>query len=183
VEKGRICSSREEQRVAFVRPKKVNGYEYYQVVRNYRDEDGKHQQEVLDHLGVHDSIEATIAFRRKKAESHLEQAKALSRRVEDFEADLQELYSDDRGGEIPSLEEALENYETWSHEQDSPDYVYYYGTGEFNLNVELLAISLGRAAKTIEYYELISHADQENASASHWQEKLNKLLDIQATYF
>ena len=161
----------------------MRGYEYHQVVRNYRDEDGKHCQEVLDHLGVHDSIEAAIAFRRKKIASHLEQAEALSKGVEDLEANLLELYSDDRGGEIPSLEEVRENYETLSHERDRPDYVHYYGTGEFNLSVELLAINLERAEQTLDYYELILQANQERALASHWQEKLNKLLNIQATYF
>jgi len=45
--------------VAFIRKKRVNGREYYQLVENYRD-DGKHRQRVLAHLGKHSTIEAAI---------------------------------------------------------------------------------------------------------------------------
>jgi hypothetical protein len=169
--------------VAFIRRKKMRGYEYHQVVRNYRDEDGKHRQEVLDHLGVHDSIEAAIAFRRKKVASHLGYAKALTKRVEDYKAELQELYSDDLGGTIPTVEEARHTFESLESEGR---YVYSDSdlrTGFLSLNSERVEINLERAAQTIEYYKLISHADQESTLARHWQEKLNNLLNIQTTYF
>jgi hypothetical protein len=45
--------------VAFVRSKKVDGYTYYQLVKNERV-DGKHRQRVLMHLGRHRSVEAAI---------------------------------------------------------------------------------------------------------------------------
>lgn len=170
--------------MAFIRSKKMRGYEYHQVVRNYRDEDGKHCQEVLDHLGVHDSIEAAIAFRRKKVASHLEQAKTLSKRVEDFEADLQELYSDDWGGEIPRVEVAWAMHEELLAELSYyPDVDPHLESRPFSFDFERLEINLERTANTIDYYELISHADQESALARHWQEKLNHLLNIQTTYF
>ena len=167
--------------MAFIRCKKVHGHEYYQVVRNYR-EGGKHRQEVLDHLRAHHSVEAAIAFRKRKLTSHLERATALSKRAEDLEADLQELYSDDLGGKIPSEEEAWEKYDTlwgklsWTDHADSP---HRFG----HLYVEGLEIELDRAVRTLDYYELTSQADQERDLARRWQEKLNRLLNIQATYF
>jgi hypothetical protein len=169
--------------VAFIRPKKVNGYEYYQVVRSYRNRDGKPRQEVLDHLGVHDSIEATIAFRRTEVASHLEEAKALSSKAEDFKADLQELYSDDFGGIIPTLEDAWDTFESLTSEWGYPDPDYDSEAELFSLNYERAEINLERAEQTIYYYNLIFQANRERASASHWQEKVNRLLDIQAAYF
>ena len=166
--------------MAFIRRKKVNGYVYYQVVRNYRDRDGKHRQEVLDHLGVHDTIEATLTYRRMKVASHLEQAKALSRRVDSLRADLRELYSDDLRGEIPSLKEAWEAYESSWAELYDPG-VPYSEYGMFYS--ELLEINLERADQTIDYYGLIFQVDREKASARQWQEKLDYLLNIQTTYF
>jgi hypothetical protein len=167
--------------VAFIRRKKMRGYEYHQVVRNYRDEDGKHRQEVLDHLGVHDSIEAALAFRREKIASHLEQAAAISTKVEGFRSNLQELYTDDLGGMIPSVDEAWDTYESVVFELDDWNVDSYFEGGPFYY--EKLEINLERAAQTIEYYELISQADQEKALARHWQTKLNHLLNIQRIYF
>jgi phage shock protein A len=51
--------------VAFLRRKNVRGYTYYQLVRNYREE-GKHRQEVLEHLGRHDSLEGAILAEERK---------------------------------------------------------------------------------------------------------------------
>jgi len=65
--------------LAFIRHKKVHGHKYYQAVRNYRDKDGTHRQEVLCHLGVHSSLEAAIDAERKKAKIH--QELALSQRT------------------------------------------------------------------------------------------------------
>ncbi len=64
-----MWSSKEEHRVAFIRRKKVHGYEYYQAVRNYRDSNGKHHQEVLCHLGKHNSLDAAIAAERTAVKS------------------------------------------------------------------------------------------------------------------
>jgi hypothetical protein len=56
--------------LAFVRPKRVRGYTYYQLVRNYREE-GKHRQEVLAHLGHHDTLEAAILAEERKVADDL----------------------------------------------------------------------------------------------------------------
>ena len=167
--------------MAFIRRKKVHCYEYCQVVRNYRDGEGKHRQEMLDHLGRYDTIEAAIAFRKGKATFHQEQARVLSKRADDLKEDLQELYSDDLGGEIPSEYEAWEAwnaaYDEWYYSDHDP----YSDDGLFHF--ERLEIEMKRAKKTIDYHGLRFRADRESASARRWLEKLNHLLDIQATYF
>ena len=59
--------------MAFVRSKKVNGKEYFQVVRNYR-EGGKHKQEMIHHLGPHSTVEEAIEHSRHQLESYLRMA-------------------------------------------------------------------------------------------------------------
>ena len=50
--------------MAFVTRKRVNGYEYYQLVESYR-ENGKERQRTLAHLGEYPTVEAAIeAFKR-----------------------------------------------------------------------------------------------------------------------
>jgi hypothetical protein len=175
-----VVISREVYGVAFIRPKKVHGYEYYQVVRNYRDRDGKHRQEMLDHLGTHDSIEATVDFRKQKVTFHREQAKTLSKSVDDLKAELQDLYSDDLGGDIPSREEAWEDWDRAYRKLYLPDDHRFPTPG--SLLFERLESDLIRADKTMDYYDLISRADEQKTLARRWQEKLSHLLDIQATY-
>ena len=61
----------------FVRHKTVKGRRYYQLVRNFR-EDGNHRQEVLCHLGLHDSIDAAIEAERQRIAPTLEYYEALA---------------------------------------------------------------------------------------------------------
>ena len=55
--------------MAFNRTKKAHGASYYQVVKNYRDEQGKHRQRVLVHLGPshHGDPDVDWAISRAKA--------------------------------------------------------------------------------------------------------------------
>src|SRR5829696_1425926 len=55
--------------MAFVRKKRVNGHEYYQVVENYR-ENGKVRQRMLEHLGKYPTVEEAIEYRRRKVEHY-----------------------------------------------------------------------------------------------------------------
>jgi hypothetical protein len=57
--------------MAFVLQKNVKGYRYYQLVRNYREQ-GKHRQEVIKHLGPHDSLEGAILATKRALGSILE---------------------------------------------------------------------------------------------------------------
>src|ERR671921_2580720 len=80
--------------MAFVRRKKMGGKHYYQLVRNYR-EGGKHRQEVLCHLGVHDSIEAAIADKQRQVVHHEEAAAAREEEAHRIEAHLKGQYGDE----------------------------------------------------------------------------------------
>ncbi len=90
--------------MAFVRYKTVNGKKYYQLVRNHR-EGGKHRQEVLDHFGQSDSIEAAIEDAKERAAFHQKQAAYWIKRAKDREADLLARYGDVLGGKLPSPRE------------------------------------------------------------------------------
>ncbi len=72
--------------MAFIRRKKVHGHNYYQAVRNYRDKNGKHRQEVLCHLGVHSSLDAAIDAKRKRVKIY--QELTLSWRTAAFQAGI-----------------------------------------------------------------------------------------------
>jgi hypothetical protein len=76
----------EQDGIAFLRYKTVKGHRYYQLVRNYR-EDGVHRQEVLCHLGPHDSIDAAIAAERRRIAPRLEYYESL--------ADLRRSYNEE----------------------------------------------------------------------------------------
>jgi hypothetical protein len=70
--------------VAFIRRKRVHGYEYFQVVRNYRDANGKHRQEMLCHLGTHNSLEAAIAAEQTQIKIHRETAELHRKKGKDY---------------------------------------------------------------------------------------------------
>jgi hypothetical protein len=88
--------------MAFVRSKRVGGHKYYQLVRNYR-EGGKHKQQVLVHLGPHDTLEAAIAAERRSV-AHLEDAVSRAREeVERRKTHLLTTYAEELGGELPGF--------------------------------------------------------------------------------
>ena len=64
--------------MAYVRAKRIHRndktYTYYQVVRGYR-EDGTVKQEVLAHLGPHETPEAALAYWQQRAKWHRDQAR------------------------------------------------------------------------------------------------------------
>jgi DNA-binding XRE family transcriptional regulator len=72
----------------------MGGKHYYQLVRNYR-EGGKHRQEVLCHLGVHDSIEAAIADKQRQVDHHEKEAALREEAAHRIEAKLKHDYGDD----------------------------------------------------------------------------------------
>jgi hypothetical protein len=72
-------------RVAFVRTKRVDGGEYFQLVENYRD-GGKVRQRVLAHLGRYPTVEAAIEESERGLEwqrSRAERDRAKARSVLD----------------------------------------------------------------------------------------------------
>lgn len=100
--------------MAYVRAKKVKGWEYYQLVESRRV-DGKPRQKVLVHLGHYPSVDDTLdgwpkeirrlrrqaARERRRAEDMLEGSRArrdavrsadtAERRVEELKANLKKL--------------------------------------------------------------------------------------------
>jgi len=69
--------------MAYVRKKNIraeNGktYTYHQLVRGYR-EDGKVKQEVVAHLGKHETLEAALAYWQEWAEESRQKARDLMR--------------------------------------------------------------------------------------------------------
>jgi alkanesulfonate monooxygenase SsuD/methylene tetrahydromethanopterin reductase-like flavin-dependent oxidoreductase (luciferase family) len=92
--------------VAFIRRKKVHGHHYYQAVRNYRDKNGKHRQEVLCHLGLHSSLDATIDAERKKAKVFQELALSHRTRAKHLRDTILERHGWELpNGEIPNVAE------------------------------------------------------------------------------
>ena len=89
----------------FVRYKTLRGKKYYQLVRNYR-EWGKHRQEVLDHLGTCDSLEAAIAESQRKLDAHTEWASHWWEKAGKIKARVLDLYGWELGNKVPSEEEA-----------------------------------------------------------------------------
>ena len=95
--------------MAFVRKKRVQDKEYYQLVENYR-ENGKHRQRVLVHLGKHPTLESMI----KQVSNQVDQAMTRRDQTEDLilqprKQVIQESYSRllerEWGGEIPTSEQ------------------------------------------------------------------------------
>ena len=80
--------------MAFVRRKKMHGNYYYQLVRNYR-EGGKHRQEVLCHLGVHNTVGAAIEDVRQQLVFHQNEAASRDEEAHRIEAQLKTLYGDE----------------------------------------------------------------------------------------
>ncbi len=90
--------------MAFVRYKVVNGRKYYQLVRNYR-EGGKHKQQMLCHLGLHESLEAAIESQRQKVASVEGVASELREEAERKKAELLNDFAEQLAGELPSFPE------------------------------------------------------------------------------
>ena len=95
--------------MAFVRYKMVKGRKYYQLVRNYR-ENGKHRQQVLCHLGQHESLDEAIDYEKDMVSRHLRFVAALEQEAASTRAYLFEFYGDRFTGKLPSLDEAYTEY-------------------------------------------------------------------------
>lgn len=95
--------------MAFVRHKVVKGRKYYQYVRNYR-EAGRHKQEVLCHLGPHQSSEEAMDYSERMLLLHTESAAKLGQEAAETKGYLLEFHGDVLDGRIPSEGEAFDMY-------------------------------------------------------------------------
>ena len=102
--------------MAFVRHKTVKGKKYYQYVRNYR-EGGKHKQQVLCHLGTHDSLAGAIDYEKQSMLESLEAASSWEEEANSTKAYLFEFYGDDLLGKIPTFQEAYSRWELFQEGQ------------------------------------------------------------------
>jgi hypothetical protein len=172
--------------MAFIRRKRVHQYEYYQAVRNYRDTEGQHRQEVLCHLGVHGSLDAAIAAEQEKVNIAREEAVSHRERTEALESELLDRYGwEFVNGAIPSEAEAARELDYWWPQWEAfstTDPRRIYPRPDF-MDYEETDIQVEKYMSCIEYHaalRLASWAD--NRAAAH-QQKLEKFLQVQREHF
>jgi len=112
--------------MAFVRYKMVKGRKYYQLVRNYR-ENGKHRQQVLCHLGQHQSLDEAIDYEKDMVSRHLRFVAAHEKEATSTKAYIFESYGDPFTDKLPSLDEAYSEWDTFCKERNASFYEYRRG--------------------------------------------------------
>jgi hypothetical protein len=173
--------------MAFVRRKKMHGKHYYQLVRNYR-QGGMHRQEVLCHLGVHDSIEGAIEGAKQKVASYQELASSRQEEAARLKEQWQEAHGDE--AEFCDEEEARDElaWMRWSNPYRSSAYPYarrsQYGHGEeqWNRDREEWEVEKSVLELCIGYYDAMREADLNRIRERQSRAKLNKLLECQRKY-
>lgn len=168
--------------MAFVRHKKVKGHKYYQLVRNYREQ-GKHCQEVLWHLGLHDSLEeAILAEKRKLDPISAGETYWLDRANEELQNAKRHYHLHGQGVELLDASDAHrrwqelhEQYEAAQHLPDREnawDRVY----GSRGAEVILIRCSLGYhwAKDKAEYYREWYEEER--------QARLDRMLELMDKY-
>ncbi len=165
--------------MAFIRRKKVHGYTYHQAVRNYRDRDGKHRQEVLCHLGVHSSLEAAIDAERKKVKLYRERESSLWTLANDLRADLLDRHGwEFENGELPSKGEAAREFTSWWDQL-----MAYHAHNHSLIDIEEVIIQLEKYESCISYYIFMQRAGWAALRADAHQNKLDKYLRVKREYF
>jgi hypothetical protein len=174
--------------VAFIRRKKMRGYEYYQAVHNYRDRDGRHRQKVLCHLGTHNSLEAAIAAKRKQIKIELKEASFHRKRA----TAIRDWLLDRHGwefvnGKIPSELEAARQLDLWRPRwqgyTDTRFRRYAFYTGTEYMDVEEADIQGEKYMSCIDYHAANRLAEMADSRANVHQENLKKLLRVKRKYF
>jgi hypothetical protein len=159
---------------------------YHQVVRNYRDENGKHHQEVLCHLGPHDSLSARRLWLLEQAKRYGERAALDKKRAKALKDRLLDLYGwEFVDGAIPSEAEAARELDWWWEEYDDlyrPDYYRTY-SGTESMEAEEINIQLDKYIGCLDYYGAIRLAEMADRRADEIQARLDKLLRTQREYF
>jgi hypothetical protein len=173
--------------VAFIRRKKVHGYQYYQVVKNYRD-GSNHRQKVLCHLGKHDSIKAAIAAEQKQVRIYRERARLRRLRARAVKADLLSKHGwEFVEGKIPSEEVAARQLTHWQEVRaiylDPSQLKQYTYSGIEYIEFEDADIEVGKYTACISYYAAERLAYEADSRAEAHQERLDKLLQVQREYF
>jgi hypothetical protein len=191
--------------LAFIRHKKVHGHKYYQAVRNYRDKNGKHRQEVLCHLGVHSSLDAAIDSERKRVKIDQELALSHRTRAKHLRGTILERHGSELpNGEIPNVAETTRQLTAWNEHSEAwyeqlwkpwneqeegffdPDdgrTLYHSGT-EYLLDIEeSIDIQIVKYESCMGYHVILNDARVAEFRAGIHQTKLDKLLRVQQKYF
>lgn len=161
--------------MAFVRSKKVNGNEYFQVVRNYR-EGGKHKQEVLHHLGLHRSVEEAIEYRRHQLEAHLRIAASFEEEAEATKEYLLDFYGIQVDAITPAVAKIFDSedelLDTWNEWDEEVRRKYRRVFEEF-----------GPLEGFVDYYQAKNMVEFNKQQSAFLDAKLRELLIIKEKYF
>ena len=154
--------------MAFVRHKMVKGKKYYQLVRNYREE-GKHRQEVICHLGVHNSLDTAIEKERRVVGFKVAHYKMAVSRWDEEAARARRLLWNRTGKGVLPEQEARVRWQEW-HRKEAEQL-----DEEDDYERLLLFWSL-------EYHEAKKQVARYEALANACPARLKKLLDIRQKY-
>ena len=169
--------------MAFIRDKQVHGHKYYQAVRSYRDRDGKPRQQVLCHLGVHNSLEAAIDAERTKIKVHRRCAVLRRMKAKALRAKILDLHGwEFVDGELPSRDETLQGSWLWWEQWEAYfDPKNHYGRR--HIDIEEVDIQFEKYSSCFHYYIAMGRASDADRSADAHQEKLDKLNRVRREYF
>jgi pheromone shutdown protein TraB len=168
--------------MAFVRRKKMDGNYYYQLVRNYR-EGGKHRQEVLCHLGVHNTVGAAIEDVRQQLVFHQNEAASRDEEAHRIEAQLKTLYGDEV--EILEGDEARDELDRLSRLDPRRSITYYanvYDEREYYMAVEAWEVEKQLVDLCLAYRGAARDAEVRRMRRSQTRKRLDKLLECQRKY-
>lgn len=155
--------------MVFVRHKTVKGHRYYQIVRNFR-KDGVHRQEVVCHLGVHDSIDAAIEAEKLRIAGPLQryeyQAAFWRERLAGAETELGLHGGVLDEGQAQRLEAEL---------TDDPNF--------FDAPRWWESPQWRQAAYSLAFHEAQRHVARYEGLVESRRARLDKLLDVKEKYF
>jgi hypothetical protein len=155
-------------------------------VRNYRDEDGKHRQEVLYHLGSHNSLSARRLWLLEQVNVYRERANLQRKRAEALRDKLLDLHRwEFVDGTIPSEGACAREHDWWEEQYDALSLAVYYDPyykPEF-MNAIEIEIQIERYRDCLNHHAAVRLAENADRRADDHQAKLDKLLRIQRQYF
>jgi len=166
--------------MAFVRYKTVEGKRYYQVVSNYRER-GKHRQEVLCHLGVHDSLEKAIEHEKRQVAALRSDAARLreqARRIKEYMQD----YAEGPSTEIRKAYIEARRQE-WREEGTSNGSLYEREYAKLKRYAKRWMPEWLPVVEYDRYVLMLVVIRYEEDLADKHRAKLTKLLEIQHKYF
>ena len=173
--------------MAFIRRKKINGHYYYQAVRNYRDDAGKHRQELLCHLGKHKSLDAAITAEEAAAKMWRERLDSWVQRGDDLYEQIHDLYAMDvaEWGGIPSRADISARRLRYLHDRRDT-YEYYLrtrGEKEYELELEAIDMQLEYYRLCFDFHEHFEALEKAEQRVDRHEKRLERYLQVKREYF